>query len=415
MRLCSRQRLPVRDYAGHKRVPIAPLTLTAFTLVTALGRGVAQNFAALQECRTGLAPCNLPFATLPTFIGRVGGVETAPITGELAAYDCRNNRLAQLALREDDFESAVAAARKRHGARRIAVILGTSTSGILETETAYRDRDTQTGALPQSFSYRHTHNVFATADFVRCALNLAGPAMMISTACSSSAKVFASAHRLISLGICDAAVVGGVDSLCATTLFGFSSLELVAVGPCRPADATRDGISIGEAAGFALLERPARASGVALLGYGESSDAYHMSSPHPEGHGAHRAMEQALASAELAPSDVDYVNLHGTASKANDAAEDRAVHRVLGGRTRCSSTKGWTGHTLGAAGITEAIFAALCVQHGFVPGSLNTVVVDPSFQSRIVLANENGRVKHVLSNSFGFGGNNCSLIFGELS
>jgi len=255
--------------------------------------------------------------------------------------------------------------------------------------------------------------VYSVAEFVRRYLQLDGPAAAISTACSSSAKVFASAHRMIEAGFADAAVVGGVDSLCLTTLYGFGSLELLSREPCRPCDAARDGISIGEAAGFALLERPDAGGGaVLLLGYGESSDGYHMSAPRPDGAGVRQAMGDALARAGLAPENIDYINLHGTATPANDRAEDAAIHAMFGGAVACSSTKGWTGHALGAAGITEAIISALCLEHGWLPGSLNTREIDPAFKSRVVLAGEERRLRHVLSNSFGFGGNNCSLVLG---
>jgi 3-oxoacyl-[acyl-carrier-protein] synthase-1 len=197
------------------------------------------------------------------------------------------------------------------------------------------------------------------------------------------------------------------------TLHGFRSLELLARGPCRPCDAERDGLSIGEAAGFALLERAGPpASGLALLGYGESSDAYHMSSPHPEGAGAAMAMRAALDRAGVRPREVDYINLHGTGTPANDRAEDAAVHAVFGDAVPCSSTKGWTGHTLGAAGIVEAVVALLCLEHGLLPGSLNLRRVDPALRSRIALEAEARPLRRVLSNSFGFGGSNCSLLFG---
>ncbi|MGH8457262.1 MAG: beta-ketoacyl synthase N-terminal-like domain-containing protein, partial [Stenotrophobium sp.] len=236
--------------------------------------------------------------------------------------------------------------------------------------------------------------------------------LSIATACSSSAKVFASAHRAMQAGLCDTAIVGGVDSLCLTTLYGFNSLQLVSPEICRPADAARRGISIGEAAGFAILEKNAGA-GMALLGYGESSDAHHMSAPHPEGEGAAAAMRAALERAGLRPQDVDYINLHGTATPANDAAEDKGVCALFGTATPCSSTKGWTGHTLGAAAITEAVFALLCMEHGFMPRSLNTQEKDPAIHGNILLQAREAGVARVLSNSFGFGGNNCSLLFGR--
>lgn len=397
---------------------MTPLVLSHFTAVNALGRGNAAIFAALTARRSGLRPCGFEGVAIETHVGEVDGLDDFSVVERLAEFDCRNNRLAQLALEQDGFAARAAAARARYGARRIAVILGTSTSGILETEHAYRRRDPATGGLPAGFRFATTHELYASTDFVRRYLALEGPAAMVSTACSSSAKAFASAARLIALGLADAAVVGGVDSLCRNTLYGFASLDLVGREPCRPCDAQRGGISIGEAAGFALLEKPeavAEHSGVALLGYGESSDAYHMSTPHPEGEGAALAMRRALAAAGLEPAAIDYINMHGTASQVNDSMEDKAITTVFGTGTPASSTKGWTGHALGAAGITEAVISALCIQNGFRPGSLNTRVLDPSFTSRILLANEAGPVRRVLSNSFGFGGSNASLVFGEYS
>jgi 3-oxoacyl-[acyl-carrier-protein] synthase-1 len=221
---------------------------------------------------------------------------------------------------------------------------------------------------------------------------------------------------MIEAGLCDAAVVGGADSLCLTTLYGFHSLELVSDAPCRPFDIARKGISIGEAAGFALLEKVdqcGEANAVLLLGVGESSDAHHMSTPHPEGLGARLAMERALAASGFGPQAIDYINLHGTATLTNDAAEDRAVFALFGADTPCSSTKGFTGHALGAAGINEAIISALSIRHNIIPGSAHTRTVDPALRSRYVLERRRGRVERVLSNSFGFGGSNCSLILGR--
>jgi 3-oxoacyl-[acyl-carrier-protein] synthase-1 len=396
-----------------------PLLLTHCTTVSALGRGIQATLKALRERQSGLQPCDFNDAKLNTFIGRVHGVEQSPITGEFAAFDCRNNRLALLGLQQDGFEKAVGDARTRYGAQRIAVILGTSTSGILETEQAYQQRDPRTGALPKEFigHYRYTHNTFSVAHFVRSRLKLQGPALVVSTACSSSAKAFASASRLLEAGLCDAAVVGGVDSLCLTTLYGFSSLELASQSPCRPGDAERDGLSIGEAAAFILVEKckeSAKPGDIALLGYGESCDAYHMSHPHPSGAGAILAMQGALSSANVPSTEIDYVHLHGTATKANDQTEDQAVTRVFGSRIPCSSTKGWTGHTLGAAGGIESVIAALCLEHQFLPGTLNTKTVDPSFTSNLLLDNQERPVKKLMSNFFGFGGNNCSLLFGTI-
>jgi 3-oxoacyl-[acyl-carrier-protein] synthase-1 len=310
----------------------------------------------------------------------------------------------------------VAAAREKYGAARIGVFMGTSTSGMLQAELAYRRRDPVTGALPPDFRYAQTQNSFSLADFVRRYLGLTGPAFVVSSACSSSAKVFGHAARLMAAGVCDAAVVGGVDSLCLTTLYGFHSLGLTSRAPCRPYALDRDGISIGEGAGFALLEKPGatRASGATLLlGVGESCDAYHMSSPHPEGAGAKLAMRQALASAGLAPADIDYVNLHGTATKANDASEDQAVFDLFGGATPVSSTKGSTGHLLGAAGITEAIISLLAIEQSMLPGGMHTQALDPALRCHYLTDTGDARVTRVLTNSFGFGGSNCSLVLGN--
>jgi 3-oxoacyl-[acyl-carrier-protein] synthase I len=395
---------------------VTPLALSAFTATSSLGRGLGATLASLEAARTGLAPCRFETVTLDTHVGEVAGVDDARLPGELGEFDCRNNRLALLGLRQDGFDEAARAAARRLTPKRIGVWLGTSTSGILETELAYRRRDPGTGALPGDFRYRGAHNTFSVAAFVRRALGLEGPAVVISSACSSSAKVFASAQRAIAAGLVDAAVVGGVDSLCLTTLYGFHSLQLVARSPCRPFDAERDGLSIGEAAAFALLERPqSRLStgAVLLLGTGESSDAWHMSAPHPEGRGAATAMTQALAAARLSPEDIDYLNFHGTGTPSNDAAEARAVTTVLGTRIPGSSTKGATGHTLGAAGALEAVICALALRHGLIPGGVNTRALDPALGVSYLLENRRVPLRHVMSNSFGFGGSNCSLVLGR--
>jgi len=393
---------------------VQPLAISRYSIVNCLGAGSRAVADAIRGRRSGLVPCDFETVALDTYIGRVPGLEEARVRPDLGAYDCRNNRLAQLGLDADDFAGAVTGARKRYGAEHIGVFVGTSTSGILEAELAYRLRDPQSGALPPGFRYAETQNTFSLADFVRRYLALEGPACVVSSACSSTAKVFGNAARMIATGVCDAAVVGGVDTLCLTTLYGFHSLELTSRGPCRPFDAERDGISIGEGAGFALLERMPAATGaaVALLGIGESSDAYHMSTPHPEGLGAKLAMERALASAGLGPSDIDYVHLHGTGTRTNDAAEDRAVSDLFDAVTPCSSTKGATGHLLGAAGITEAIICMLAIGRDLMPGSANTRSVDPALKSNYLVANREARVRRALSNSFGFGGSNCSLVLG---
>ena len=394
---------------------MTPLLLAEFTASSCLGLGLKATLASLVEQRSGLKRCEFETVNIDTYIGEVPGVDAQQVPANLALFDCRNNRLAELALQQDGFLESVQAAASRWGRRRIGVFIGTSTAGILQTELAYRARDPHSGALPSSFEYGSTHNSFSVADYVRQRCRLEGPAVAISSACASSAKVFGSARRMIETGLIDAALVGGTDSLCLTTLYGFHSLQLSSPAPCRPFDAARDGISIGEAAAFALLERlPGKLDrgSVLLLGVGESSDAYHMSAPHPEGLGAKRAMQAALAAAALEPDDIDYINLHGTGTPSNDRSESQAVTSIFGPTTPCSSTKGATGHTLGAAGALEAIISAVSIGNGLMPGGVHTTRIDPTLTAHYIKENRRAPVRRVLSNSFGFGGTNCSLIFG---
>ena len=392
-----------------------PLLLSSFTATTSLGCGLDATRTALQAGMSGLKPCSFETVQLPTWIGEIPAVDRKKMPKNLAEYDCRNNRLALLALETDGFADRVRDAMAHYGRERVGIFLGTSTAGILQTELAYRQRDAQHGELPADFHYRETHNAFSLAEFTRAYFGLESMAMVISTACSSSAKVFAAAARQIAVGTIDAAIVGGVDSLCLTTLYGFASLQLTAPTPCRPYDVARNGIAIGEGAAFALLERAnvPPDGAILLLGWGESSDAYHMSSPHPEGLGARLAMEAALRSARLSADDIDYINLHGTATPANDAAEGKAVSTLFGARVPCSSTKGATGHTLGAAGAIEAVIAALAMRDEFLPGSPGTQTPDPAIPVDYLCQSRPGQPRRVLSNSFGFGGSNCSLIFGS--
>ncbi len=393
-----------------------PLLLKNFTATSCIGVGVAATWSSLVEQRSGLSICDFETVDIATHIGEVAGVDEVRLPENLRKFDCRNNRLAELALRQDGFYEAVQAAAERWGRRRMGVFLGTSTAGILQTELAYRERDPVSGALPPGFEYGTTHNSFSVADYIRRRCGLQGPAVAVSSACASSAKAFGSARRMLEAGLVDAALVGGVDSLCLTTLYGFRSLQLSSTAPCRPFDVVRDGISIGEAAAFALLERcpnPQDEAAVLLLGIGESSDAYHMSAPHPEGLGARRAMQAALAAAALEPGDIDYINLHGTGTPSNDRSESQAVTSVFGPMTPCSSTKGSTGHTLGAAGALEAVISALALQHGLMPGGVNTTQIDPTLTAHYIKDNRRAPIRRVLSNSFGFGGTNCSLILGR--
>ena len=390
---------------------MTPLAIPAYTATTALGRGLGAQLDALRNGRSGLRAAAFEGCGLSSWTGVVDSLDQ-PLAAPFQDWDCRNNRLAELGLQQDGFFGAAIRLRERFGATRIGLFIGSSTAGVHQTEAAYRERGGSAGPLPDWFRYRTTQNMYSVADYVRLRLGLDGISLVISTACSSSAKVFASAQRAIAAGFCDAAIVGGVDSLCQTTLYGFNSLQLLSSEPCRPADVGRNGISIGEAAGFAIVEPTADAS-LALLGYGESSDAWHMSAPEPDGRGAFEAMTAALQRAALDAAAIDYINLHGTATPANDLAESRAVCRLFGSSTACSSTKGWTGHTLGAAGIVEAVLSLLCLEHGLIPRSLNAVAIDPAIEAGIVLETRSAPLKQVLSNSFGFGGSNASLLFGR--
>jgi 3-oxoacyl-[acyl-carrier-protein] synthase-1 len=394
-----------------------PLTMAARSAVSALGTGTGALRDALRARRGGLRPEGFPGAPEGIWVGPVPGLEAVRLPPDLAAFDCRNNRLAEMALAADGFAEAVAAARDRYGADRIAVVLGSSTAGIEETERAYTRRDPASGALPPDFDFAHTHDLHALPRYVRARLGLRGPALALSTACTSGARSFLEAAVLIEAGLADAVVAGGVDTLCRLTLHGFKSLELLSRGPCRPCAGDRDGIAIGEAAALVLLEPADQAAGegaTMLLGAGASADGHHMSAPHPEGLGAVMAMRAALDSAGLGPEGIDYVNLHGTGTRANDAMEDRAVAQIFGDRgVPSSSTKGWTGHTLGASGAIEAVIAAICVEDGLVPGCLGVEEADPEFRSDIATTNRQIPLRRVLSNSFGFGGSNCSLVIGR--
>ena len=390
---------------------IAPLRITAFTACSAAGADKRELLGALRAGRTGLRPNSIPELPLSTWIGRVPGIEDQPLPRSYAQWESRNNRLAWMGLAADGFSDAVSAARRSYGPHRIALVLGTSTSSIGATEEAYRRLEPD-GRFPAHLRHPILHTPHALADFVQHALDLPGVCVTVATACSSSAKVFAQAERLVRLGLVDAAVVGGVDSLCGSVLFGFNSLELVSPEPCRPFDPARRGISLGEAAGFALLERDG-AVGPWLLGYGESSDAHHMSAPHPDGRGARIAIRDALERAGLGADRIDYINLHGTASQKNDAVEARVVADLFPATPRASSTKGWTGHTLGAAGILEAVITLLSMESGFTPGTLNSRALDAECGPQVRLANEEAEVRFALSHSFGFGGSNCVLAFGS--
>ena len=392
-----------------RRIPA--LDITAFTATSALGRGCGAHLDALRDGRSGLRGNDFTTTPLTCAIGRVAGLEEAPLPPAWADRDCRNNRLAWFGVQGDGFLDAARAAIERHGAQRVALVVGTSTASIGATEEAYTRLDG--GRFPPALANPHLHTPHSPGLFLREVFRTRGPCLTVATACSSSAKVFAKAERLIRAGVADAAIVAGVDTLCGSVLFGFNSLELIAPAPCRPFDAARQGISIGEAAGFALLERSTGTTCPRLIGYGESSDAWHMSTPHPQGAGARRALADAFMRSGREPADIDYINLHGTATVKNDEVEAKVVAELFPPHTRASSTKGWTGHALGAAGILEAVITLLAMQHGLVPGTLNTTHPDPACGPQLALRNEARSIRTAFSHSFGFGGNNCILAFGR--
>lgn len=383
--------------------------IAAYSTVHAAGVDNDESWQAMLTGRSGLRPNTLGWCDLPTWVGEVAAVRETPLPAELAAWDCRTHRLAWLALQRNALRQAVTSAVERYGASRIGLILGSSTAGIRSTEIAYQQwRDH--GTWPADFDYRRTHSLDALCRFCAGLLGLQGPMVTISTACSSSAKVFVMAQRWMDCGLIDAAVVGGVDSLCLSTLHGFNALQLLSGEICRPFDRARNGISIGEAAGFVLLDRESAV--VDLVGGGESSDAWHMSAPHPDGLGAQAAMRRALQAANLEPDDIGYVNAHGTATLANDRAEAVATRAVFGpDAVPVSSTKGVTGHTLGAAGVTEAIVAIQALEQQTLPPSANLREPDAQLGLDVVAHARRAELRHAMSNSFGFGGTNCSLIF----
>lgn len=390
---------------------LVPVAVTAYQCTSVAGDDVDALYDSLlrnQSCLRPLRLFELPFQTV---VGEV--VSPLPeIRSDLKAYDCRNARLALLALEQGNLRKHIEKAVRRYGAGRIGTILGTSTSGIYDTENAYADL-LENGVMPAGFEFLKTHTAQATAEFLQLELGLQGPCYAISTACSSSAKALGTAQRLIQADVCDAVLVAGVDSLCRLTLRGFNSLQLVAPQTCRPMDTNRQGINIGEGAALLLVERiqPDNADRPRLLAVGESSDAYHMSAPHPEGRGAAAAMQQALQLAGCELEQVDYINLHATASRLNDQAEAKAIAGLFPAPPLCSGVKGLLGHTLGAAGAVEAIVSLLALERGFLPGTCGLRQVDPAFGLPVIVEPVLHRQPRlVLSNALGFGGNNASVL-----
>ena len=386
--------------------------LIDYQSTTAAGLDLAGLRLALEGQSSGLRPNDFPDSPLETWIGRIPEIDDV----DVGVWQSRNNALAALGLEQGTIKATIQRMIQRFSASRVGIVMGSSTSSIDRTETAYTQL-TDTGQLSEAFRQPLVHNPHAPSLFVAHYTGITGPALTINTACSSSAKVFATGARWLNSGIVDAVLVGGVDTLCLSVLHGFDSLQLVSQNPCKPFDRDRDGINLGEAAGYAVLTRPEDAEtdlDIYLRGYGESSDAYHMSHPHPEGLGARLSMQQALTMAELKPEAIDYINLHGTSSLANDLIEGQLIESLFPDSTQCSSTKGWMGHTLGAAGITEGLIAADALQTGLIPGSMNLHHLDEQMHFSITADNIKRSMTHVMSNSFGFGGNNCTLLFSRL-
>lgn len=391
--------------------------LDALGLVCALGHGQAEVAHALfaGDCSGMQAQDGwVPGRRLP-----VGAVKATLPDLPIPGHQSRNNQLLYAAALQ--IEPAIRQAIDRHGPHRVGVVLGTSTSGIAEASDGIAQY-LQTGRFPDTYDY-HQQALGAPATFLAAWLQLAGPAYVQSTACTSSARALLSARRLLDLGLCDAVLCGGVDSLCGLTLNGFSALEAISAQRCNPCSVNRDGINIGEGAALFVMTREhlGEGPGIALLGAGASSDAFHISAPEPSGKGALQAMGKALDNASLTPGQIDYLNLHGTATVHNDAMESLAVHSLFGERLPCSSSKPMTGHTLGAAGALEAAFCWLALsphnRQGLLPPHIWDGQRDPQLPAlNLVDASQHLPLqgpRHLMSNSFAFGGNNVSLILGD--
>ena len=383
---------------------MAPLLVTGYSMLSALGTGRQQHLDALAAGRSGLGehPIELDFETAAGAVRQ----ELPELPAELQPWSTRLARMAYALLQEID--EPLRRAREKWRPDRIAVLLGTSTAGAETTEVAYKQFVDQ-GSFPRDYDFQRQHTFGAVLSIVRQLAGVEGPSWMASTACTSSGKTFATAQRLIAAGAIDAAIVGGLDTLCTMTLTGFHALQALDSAPCRPFREDRNGISIGEGGAFALVERAGDAR-VAIEGIGETSDAYHISAPHPEGSGAQAAMREALERAGRAPEDVHHVNAHGTGTRLNDTAEANAIQCVLGATVPTVSTKAYTGHTLGAAAAIEMAFAACAIEEGWIPPAIGEGDIDPKIEVKIPTQKTSGAFERVLSNSFAFGGNNVSLL-----
>ncbi len=402
----------MRDAATDSSTPRSRAALSALGVLCALGRSPAQIAPRLFAGDTsGLAPRDLVPGRRLLFGAVPGALPEIPT--RLARYACRNNQLALAAL--EAIGAEVEAAIAKCGRARVGVVAGTSTSGVADAEAAISERE-RSGQLTREFDYAQLE-FGGLAGFLAEASGARGPAYTISTACSSGARALASARSLIALGLCDAVIAGAVDSLSGLTAGGFAALGALSAGLTNPCSVNRDGLSLGEAAVLFLVT--GGEDGVQLTGVGESSEAHHISAPDPEGGGAELALRGALADARLAPEEIAYLNLHGTGTLQNDPMECAAVSRVFGPQLACSSTKPLVGHALGAAGALEAAFCwiALREREGdelLLPPHVFDGQLDPAIAS-VHLARKGERVRvgrraHVMSSSFGFGGNNCALV-----
>jgi len=380
--------------------------VTSWSVVNALGTNTEQVMRGLRAGKPALSPPP-PETGFPAMCGAVSS-DLPPLRNDLAELDSRNNRFVACAL--DELAEPLAKVREQWGAGRVGICVGSSTAAMDEIERAHA-LHVRTGSIPLGFDVLAQGSAEGLVRVLRALSGLEGPASVVSNACSSSGKAFASAKRWLDAGVVDAVLVGGVDSLCQITLRGFRSLGLLAEEPSRPFSSERCGINIGEGAAFALLERTGE--GPLLLGTGESADAHHMTTPDPEGRGACAAMRAALDEAGVSPDDVDYVNAHGTGTRFNDAMEATAIRKVLGGADPIVvSTKGYVGHTLGAAGAMEAVFVMEALQAGWTPASAGADPVDPELGIQIPSTPCEVDLRVALSNSFAFGGSNVSLVFG---
>jgi 3-oxoacyl-[acyl-carrier-protein] synthase-1 len=386
--------------------------LSDLAIINALGNGpqaVLENL--LDGDQTGMVTCGPLLTGRSGVVGRVHA-ELPSLPDSFAEFDCRNNRL--LAAATQQIVAQIDALKGEYGPDRVAVLIGTSTSGIAEGEVA-AEMMASTGTMPETYHYRQ-QEIGSAAEFLARYVGVDGPRYTISTACSSSAKAFASGQRLLAAGICDAVIVGGSDSLCQLTTNGFDALESMSPGICNPFSANRNGINIGEGAALFIMSRDE--GPVRLMGVGESSDAYHMSAPEPSGKGAELAIRAALAEAQLEPRQIGYINLHGTATIKNDEMESCVVNRLFGPDTLCSSTKSQIGHTLGAAGAQELGLCWLLLTdmnaNKRLPEHLWDGEADPDLAPVALTTGDAAWQQDVfLSNSFAFGGSNASVIIGR--